>query len=638
MRAIVVCLILTFGFTGVMCAPITAQGQDQRGSPIATLVVREPGVTVNGFPAADGMPLNSGDTVTTGESPPASRGSKALAKVQFSSGGSLDLDSNTTVQVGFLHKAEEYFACLIHVTLQLGQIYSEGGGQRICLSDGKNNYLIHSEFNLQVAPGQNAVLTVTKGQVSVSGVQSLSVPEGTQVSIVNGRIQGERQVTPEETRQITAWRSAAAWLGSGDVCAPDTLLGDWNGLRSALAPFGISYGLQDQTELWGNLAGGLKQGASADGLLTASLCVDLDQAMQWKGATIYASGFQIYGPQPTKVVVGALQDVSNIEAAYSTKLYDLWFEQLLFDGKLALRFGQEGSNDEMMLADSAALFLNSSFGYPALLAIDLPSGGPNYPLAVPFFRVKATPVDEISLVGAVYTQDPAPPGTGDPQLRDRHGTAFRLNDHALSFTELWYSPAFMANQNLPGTYKLGMWYATGPFADPLRDTEGLSLANPASNGIPQTHSGNYAIYGIINQMLWHKPNTEAQGIGFFFLVMHAPDDRNLSDWFIEGGLTWKGLLAGRSHDEAGIALTYAGIGAAARRYSQDLIVYDGFGAPYAQGEPIIELTYRARLTPWLKMQPDLQYVINPGAGIPTPQSPTPLKNALVAGVRVTVNF
>jgi len=120
--------------------------------------------------------------------------------------------------------------------------------------------------------------------------------------------------------------------------------------------------------------------------------------------------------------------------------------------------------------------------------------------------------------------------------------------------------------------------------------------------------------------------------------MHAPDDRNRSDLFIEGGVNWKGPFPGRSHDAGGIALTYAGIGAAARRHSQDVVFYSGLGTPYAQGEPIIEATYRLRLTPWFKLQPDLQYVINPGAGIPTPRSPLPLKNALVAGVRVTVNF
>ncbi len=292
----------------------------------------------------------------------------------------------------------------------------------------------------------------------------------------------------------------------------------------------------------------------------------------------------------------------------------------------------------MMLAGYAGLFLNSSFGYPAMLAIDLPSGGPNYPLAVPFVRINFTPTDEISLVGAVYTENPAPPGSGDAQLRDRHGTAFRLNDDTLAFTELWYSPAFLASQNLPGTYKLGMWIATGPFADPLHDAEGLSLANPASNGIALEHSTDYAFYAIVNQMLWRKPNTAAQGFGVFLQVMHAPDDRNLSDLFIEGGINWKGPLPGRSHDVAGIAVTYAGIGAAARHNSQDAVFYTGSGSTLAQGETVIEATYRLRLTPWIKLQPDLQYVVNPGAGIPTAASPAPLKNALVAGVRVTVDF
>lgn len=431
---------------------------------------------------------------------------------------------------------------------------------------------------------------------------------------------------------------AQQWLGPNDVCTPNSLLGDWGGLRPSLAAHGIGFGLQNQTELWANLAGGRKQGIKYDGLAAASLCIDLDKAMQWKGATIFASGFQVYGPGPTIRLVSALQLISNIEATPSTKLYDLWFEQQLFDGKVLLRFGQEGANDELMLAPYAGVFLNSSFGFPALLAIDLPSGGPNYPLASPFVRLIFTPTEQISLVGAVFTADPAPPGNGDPQLRDRHGTAFRLNDHALSFAELWYSPALLASAGLAGTYKLGMWFATGPFADPLHDADGLSLANPASNGIPLTHSGDYALYAIANQMLWHKPNTEAQGIGVFLQIMHGPDDRNLNDLYIEGGVNWKGPFAGRSHDVAGIALTYAGIGAAARHFSQDVVFYSGLGTPYAQGEPIIEATYRARLTPWLKVQPDLQYVISPGAGIPTSLSAAPLKNALVAGVRVTINF
>ena len=47
-------------------------------------------------------------------------------------------------------------------------------------------------------------------------------------------------------------------------------------------------------------------------------------------------------------------------------------------------------------------------------------------------------------------------------------------------------------------------------------------------------------------------------------------------------------VPGRSHDTAGLAVTYAGIGAAERRYGEDLIFYNGSGAPYSPGETIIE--------------------------------------------------
>jgi porin len=432
--------------------------------------------------------------------------------------------------------------------------------------------------------------------------------------------------------------SAQTSTGAGTLWERDGLTGDWGGLRTGLADKGITFGLQQQSELWGNVTGGLRQGGTYNGLLTVSLAIDLRQAVGWQGANFFANGFQVQGIGPTPLLVGALQTISGLEAAPSVKLYDLWLEQQLFGGTLSLRFGQEGANDEMMLSQYGLLFLNSSFGYPALLALDLPSGGPNYPLATPFVRISFQATGDVKLVGAVYTGDPAPPGTGNPQLRDLHGTAFRLNDHALSFGELWYSPHQLASIGLPATYKLGVWADTGRFADPQRGADGLSLASSASDGQPLLHAADHAVYAIIDQMVWKKPNTEAQGISLFMQVMHAPDDRNLSDLFVEGGLDWKGIIPGRSHDAAGLAVTHAGISAPAISFSHDLVFYTGTGRPYSPGETVIEATYRARLTPWLKVQPDLQLVVNPGAGIPTAQSATPLKNDLIFGVRVTVNF
>ncbi len=431
---------------------------------------------------------------------------------------------------------------------------------------------------------------------------------------------------------------AQIWLGPiNDPCTPNMLLGDWAGLRSGLEEYGITFGLQEQDEVWANVMGGLRRGATYNGLTTASLCVDLGTKLHWQGAHFFASGYQIHGIGPTPQLVGALQLISGIEATPSTKLYDLWFEDQhqLFGGTFSYRFGQEGANDEFMATQYGGLFFNSSFGFPALPALDLPSGGPNYPLATPFARGEFQG-GEFTLLGAVYSGNPASAGPGDPQLRDFHGTAFRLNDHTLSFVELQYAPSPAPT----ATYKLGMWIASGPFADPLTASDGLSLANPASNGQPLLHATDRAVYAVIDQMVWQKPNTKSksQGIALFVQVMHAPEDRNLSDLFVEGGLNWKGIIPGRSHDAAGVAVTHAGIGAAAIKFSDDLIFYTGLGTPYSPGETIVEATYRARLTPWLKLQPDLQYVVNPGARIPTAQSAVPLRNALVLGVRVTVDF
>ena len=419
----------------------------------------------------------------------------------------------------------------------------------------------------------------------------------------------------------------------------DTLTGEWGGLRTTLRNAGITFALLDQSEVWGNLTGGLRRGVVFDGLTTASIKLDLGKLIWWPGAKFFISAFQIHGRGPTANLVGNLQIVSNIEATRDIKLYNLWIEQKLLGDRLSIRIGQEGANDEMMITQYGALFLNSSFGFPGLPAADLPSGGPNYPLATPFARVRYQPTDRIALTGAIYTDNPAPPGTGDPQLRDAGGTAFRLNDAALMFGELWYS----INQDPdatgpPGTYKLGVWYSSSRFADQVRDKAGISLANPASTGIPRSHSGGFAVYGIVDQMVWKEPNSKGGGIGLFILAMGAPPSYNLSNLYIEGGMNWKEPFHGRESDVFGFGVAYLGISPAKRQFGNDVIFFTGSGSPYSSNETVLEATYLFQVAPWLTLQPDAQYVINPGAGIPSAGSRTALKNAFVIGIRTTVQF
>ncbi|MBV9554461.1 MAG: carbohydrate porin [Alphaproteobacteria bacterium] len=366
----------------------------------------------------------------------------------------------------------------------------------------------------------------------------------------------------------------------------------------------------------------------------AKLDIDLDATMGWSGAEFFTSAFDIHGHGPSRSLVGNQQLLSNIEATPDLKLFDVWLEQRFFDKKLMLRLGQEGANDELMLTAYGGLFLNSSFGFPALPALDLPSGGPNYPLATPFVRALVSATDNVTVVAALFNGNPAPAGPGDPQSRDRNGLAFRLNDHVLGFGELWYSPDTQAAANLPTTYKLGAWYSTDNFADQRLDASGAPLA--ASAGPALRHRGDWAVYGIVDQKIWQREGANDQGIGVFVQAMGGPGDRNLSNFFIEGGVNWQAPFKERGDDAFGIAFSYLGISPAARAFSADLAAFTGVGSRYASNETVLEATYLATVTSWLTLQPDIQYVINPGAnGIPGPFGTRALPNALVLGLRAT---
>ena len=61
--------------------------------------------------------------------------------------------------------------------------------------------------------------------------------------------------------------------------------------------------------------------------------------------------------------------------------------------------------------------------------------------------------------------------------------------------------------------------------------------------------------------------------------------------------------------------------------------------PVRSTETFLEATYQYQATAWMQIQPDVQYVFNPGAGIANPSDPSQkLKNELVIGLRTNITF
>ena len=72
------------------------------------------------------------------------------------------------------------------------------------------------------------------------------------------------------------------------------------------------------------------------------------------------------------------------------------------------------------------MFMQSD--WPTIGAVNLPSGGAAYPLSTPGVRFQVNPVKHVWLRVAMLNGDPAGPGLGDEQLRNRYGLNFRIKD------------------------------------------------------------------------------------------------------------------------------------------------------------------------------------------------------------------
>jgi porin len=138
-------------------------------------------------------------------------------------------------------------------------------------------------------------------------------------------------------------------------------------------------------------------------------------------------------------------------------------------------------------------------------------------------------------------------------------------------------------------------------------------------------------------MLYRVPGTDDQGLSAFVRAGGVPNDRNLINFYADGGLIYKGLIPGRPDDKIGVAVAYARVGDNARALDSDIRSFGNFFYPVRSGETMVEVMYQAKWTPWWTVQPEMQYIIRPGGGVLN--SGDGLRpNAWVIALRSTISF
>lgn len=408
----------------------------------------------------------------------------------------------------------------------------------------------------------------------------------------------------------------------------NTLTGDWGGVRTSLADNGITLDAVYTGDFFSNLSGGIHRSGTYLDNVDLILILNAENLVGWENAALFLYVLGNQGGNPSENA-GDVQGLSNIAAFNTWKLYEAWLQQNLLALKTSFLLGFYDLNSEFDVLQSANLFINSSHGIDPTFSQSGKNGPSIFPNTTLGLRVKWTPVTSFYLQTVLLNGI-----SGDPANPAGARITFGSNDGILSTTEAAYqinpvvqaAPAAgrkrhshigrLGTPEYEGKIAVGIWFYTAKFD---------AILQPANAGMARKLGGNYGLYLIAEQTIYHGSNQAEQRLTLFTRIGFANPKINRFGFYIGGGFHCAGLIPGRNADQLGFA--------AAGAYNGDeyKTVQSRAGQLVSDAEWNLELTYLCQLTPWFSLQPDLQYIIHPNT------NPV-IKNALALGIRGVISF
>jgi porin len=348
-------------------------------------------------------------------------------------------------------------------------------------------------------------------------------------------------------------------------------------------PSPITLRLQYTGEVADNAIGGLHNGATYLNNILAQLHVDTGKALGWTGGNFVLEGFYQNASSLDAQYVGAAQDPSVIDSGGTAmfRLYQAYYKQDI--GNTNLLFGIYDLETEFGATRPMDIFFNGAYAWTTTLDTSGQNGPSTYPNTSLALRIKQKITDQWSVQAAVL--DGVPDSTKFP---DRNTININRTAGALLIAEVDYTPT--------RTTKIlaGYWDYTGEFS---------ALNRPNADGSQRQVFGSSG--GYIGGATRVYSVTARRGLDIFANIGFGNSSTQQIDRSLNVGMVYTGLFADRASDKLGFAV---GIARAGNPYKQLQVAS---GASVKTYETNFELTYRAPITKWLTVQPDIQYWINP---------------------------
>jgi porin len=350
-----------------------------------------------------------------------------------------------------------------------------------------------------------------------------------------------------------------------------------------------------------NTAGGMKEGIVYTGSVHFQLLADGGVLAGKPELKFYVDVLNTHGGQPSGLVAD-VQGVSNVAAPAYTRVYEAWAQYSLPDASVLI--GRFDLNSEFYRLSSSSLFLNSSFGSGPEFSQSGPAGASVYPDTAVGVRVSYKPDPTVIIRVALMDGAPVERPAGQGGIFSSADGIFLMSEIAL-LTRPGEESKPGALRSLIGRMSslppyedkvaLGGWYYTTSVSD---------LSEHDAQGAPLQNEGSGGGYVLFDQRLFEDGTSRVNG--FLQLGWGDPRSERVAS-YIGLGLAATGLVVDRPNDQSGISLAIAGSGSHFQRAALQA------GQNYSVNEVTLEGTYIWQAADWLALQPDVQFVMRPGA-------------------------
>lgn len=421
------------------------------------------------------------------------------------------------------------------------------------------------------------------------------------------------------------------------------LLGDWWGARDGLSDNGLDVSLTYVTNMAGNPVGGVSRGFTETDSTGLNIGADFEKIAGLEGLTGFVS---MAYRQGTSLTLRRIHNVVSVQQVYGGQtfhLVNLFAQQKLFDGEMSIKAGRIAQFDDFSHDFAFGYYMNNAFdGQP--VGFFFQGTFTAYPTTTWGSIMKwGKVIDDYDGIYAYLGVYGADTEMGDNEY---HGARFSFDFNRganvmgeVGYKHLW-GPAARYQEGLPGKYAVGAWWFSGDFPQWTTNTAGPT---PEKSGIG-------GFYYLVHQALFRdelaptmsEPDVQSANAETYWsittpdVVLHrglfawstaqfAAPSTSTMDVFFSAGLYYRGLPPNRPQDVLALGYYRA-------FFSNDLAAQQVAQGQLPQDyESAVELGYRYYLTQYFYVQPNIQYVFNPGGT-------GAIDDALVLGAQIEIDF